>query len=133
MRKFLALLISNIFVLGLFAADATSLVRSVLDKLAPGQWKGSFAFTNYRTDGSKQDYTLDISARDNKTVHIYFSAPAREAGREILNKDGELWSYLPDSRKIIRLADRDSIGNGDFNNADVMKLNWLDDYDAVIA
>ena len=31
--------------------------------------------------------------------------------------------------KVVRLADRDTIGNGDFNNADVLRLNWLDLYD----
>jgi len=115
------------------AADATSIVRSVLEKLAPGQWEGDYAFTNYRVDGTRHDYSLHVLARDNKTVHVTFLAPATDAGRQILNRDGEIWSYLPDSRKIVRLADRDSIGNGDFNNADVLRMNWLDLYTPKLA
>ncbi|MDH5721636.1 MAG: outer membrane lipoprotein-sorting protein [Spirochaetia bacterium] len=116
----------------LYAAEdrATSVIETVLEKLAPGKWRGKYDFVNYRTDGSKHEYTLEIQAINNKTVHVTFLSPLREKGRQILNKDGEIWSYLPDSRKVVRLAGRDSIGNGDFNNADVLKLNWLDDYTA---
>jgi len=124
------LLILNGFIQGASGEDkrAQKVISEVLAKLAPSQWKGSYRFTNYRTDGTKKTYTLDILALNSSTVHITFTSPATDAGRQILNKDGEIWSYLPDSRKVVRLADRDSIGNGDFNNADVMKLNWLEEY-----
>ncbi len=116
------------------AADqkAETIVTKILNNLAPGQWKGSYRFTNYRTDGTQKTYTLEVLAYDRDTVHIVFTSPAVDVGRQILNRNGEIWSYLPDSRKVVRLADRDSIGNGDFNNADVMKLNWLEDYTMAI-
>ena len=107
---------------------AESVVGEVLKKLSPGEWQASYRFTNYRTDGTEKSYLLDILAKNSRTIHIIFKSPATESGRQILNKDGEIWSYLPDSRKVVRLADRDSIANGDFNNADVMKLNWLEEY-----
>jgi hypothetical protein len=110
------------------ATDARNIVQAVIDKLAPGQWEGVFDFTNFRVDGSRHPYTLRILGRDKLTVHLTFIKPERDQGRQILNKAGALWSFLPDSRKIVRLANRDAIGNGDFNNADVMKLNWLDSY-----
>lgn len=117
----------------IMAADAVSVVKSVLQKISPGQWQADYNFTNYRTDGTQHSYRLNIKARDSRTIFVLFLEPAREAGRQLLNRDGEIWSYLPDSRKIVRLADRDSIGNGDFNNSDVLKMNWLDDYNVEIA
>lgn len=114
------------------AADAASIVMSVLQKISPGQWQGDYSFTNYRTDGTQHSYRLSVKARDSRTVFVLFLEPAREAGRQLLNRNGEIWSYLPDSRKIVRLADRDSIGNGDFNNSDVLRMNWLDDYNLEI-
>lgn len=128
--KKMMLLILLVFNSALFSETnkAEIIIQKILDRLAPGTWQGKYDFTNFRTDGSKHDYTLEIQALNNKTVHITFLSPLREKGRQILNKDGEIWSYLPDSRKVVRLAGRDSIGNGDFNNADVLKLNWLDDY-----
>lgn len=110
-------------------AKAIDIVSNVLSKLSPGQWLASYAFTNYRVDKTEQSYSLKIAARDSKTIHVSFYEPPRDKGRQILNINGEIWSYLPDSRKVVRLADRDSIGNGDFNNADVLRLNWLDLYD----
>jgi len=107
---------------------AVAIVTRILDNLAPGQWKGEYRFTNYRVDGTRKSYSLEVLAMDRSTVHVTFIAPPSDAGRQILNRNNEIWSFLPDSRKIVRLADRDSIGNGDFNNADVMKLDWLSDY-----
>lgn len=115
------------------AADAVAIVRGVLDKLSPGQWRGEYAFTNYRVDGTRHDYSLLVQAFDSKTVHVSFLEPPTDAGRQILNRDGEIWSFLPDTRKIVRLADRESIGNGDFNNADVLRMNWLDIYEPKLA
>jgi len=115
------------------AVEAADIVKSVLDKLSPGQWVGDNAFTNYRVDGTQHDYSLHIQAQDSSTVHVTFLSPATDAGRQILNRNGEIWSYLPDSRKIVRLADRESIGNGDFNNADVLRMNWLELYTPKLA
>ena len=113
-------------------AKAEEIVKSVLGKLSPGQWIARYAFTNYRVDKTEQSYSLEIQARDSKTIHVSFFDPPRDKGRQILNIDGQIWSFLPDSRKVVRLADRDSIGNGDFNNADVLRLNWLDLYDVKV-
>lgn len=112
------------------APKVEALLSAVLDKLAPGQWEANFAFTNYRTDKTIYTYALSVQAYDRSTALLLFTAPDNERGRQILNKKGEIWSYLPDSRKIVRLADRESIGNGDFNNADVLKFSWLEDYNA---
>jgi len=137
MKKIIRLFISIVFfssvmmvpLYGESEARALGIVNEVLSRLSPGQWVGRYAFTNYRVDKTQQSYSLEIFARDNKTVHVSFFDPPRDKGRQILNINGEIWSYLPDSRKVVRLADRDSIGNGDFNNADVLRLNWLDLYD----
>jgi outer membrane lipoprotein-sorting protein len=111
---------------------ADDIVLHVISILAPGEFKARYLFTNIRTDGTTSAYTINVLAKNRSLLHLTFVAPAREAGRQVLNKNGEIWSYLPDSRKVIRLADRESLANGDFNNADVMKLNWHDDYSAVL-
>ncbi len=128
------LCVSSLMTLPAFAqANAVKIVQDVLAKIAPGQWKGEYDFVNYRTDGSQSAYSLEIMSFDPNTAFISFTQPRREAGRQVLNKEGEIWSYLPDSRKVVRLTDRDSIGNGDFNNADVLRLNWLRDYTPTVA
>ncbi|MDH4199564.1 MAG: outer membrane lipoprotein-sorting protein [Spirochaetia bacterium] len=132
---FLALVLVNLTTVPLWTQSspkAVEIVSEVLKKLSPGQWTGRYAFTNYRVDKSEQSYSLLVQAKNSQTVHVSFFDPPRDKGRQILNINGEIWSYLPDSHKVVRLADRDSIGNGDFNNADVLRLNWLDLYDVKI-
>ena len=116
-----------------WAASADEWVRTVLEKLAPGAYTADLDFVNYRVDGTESPYSLRLSSLNEDAVFVLFSEPRRDAGRQILNKAGEIWSYLPDSRKVVRLSDRDSIGNGDFNNADVLKLTWVRDYSAKVA
>lgn len=134
-KKYTLFLIAPVFILSVSQAFAKSdkkahdIVSAVLSKLSPGQWRARYAFTNYRVDHTQQSYSLMIQAKNSKTVHVSFFDPPRDKGRQILNVNNEIWSYLPDSRKVVRLADRDSIGNGDFNNADVLRLNWLELYD----
>jgi putative ABC transport system ATP-binding protein len=93
---------------------ADDVVIRVLDILAPGEFRAQYLFTNFRTDGTQSAYTINVLAKDRNLLHLTFIAPAREAGRQILNKNGEIWSFLPDSRKVIRLADRESLASGDF-------------------
>jgi len=130
--KFVALIILVVVPRYAHANPALQVVNGVLAKLSPGQWIAKYHFTNFRIDKTTQTYTLRVKSRSGNHVHVLFVEPARDAGREILNKDGEIWSFLPDSRKVIRLTDRDSIGNGDFNNADVLRLNWLDQYNMAL-
>ena len=74
----------------------------------------------------------DILKRDADKFRVWFSEPASVKGQEILRLGDNSWVYLPNLKRATRIANRDSFQGGDFNNADVLRVNYTVDYDAVI-
>jgi outer membrane lipoprotein-sorting protein len=51
----------------------------------------------------------------------------------MLRQGDNLWVYMPNLKRAVRLASRESFQGGDFNNADVLRVNYQADYAAVVA
>ena len=49
-------------------------------------------------------------------------------GQEILRIGDNAWVYLPNLKRATRIANRESFQGGDFNNADVLRVNYTVDY-----
>lgn len=112
--------------------DADSIVRVVEKNLGPDNFHSTFQFINHRTDGTTTEYEVQFQTRDADHSHGSFIRPEREKGREVLRLDDEIWTFVPGSARIVRIADRDSFAGGDFSNADVMRVDWLKKYKAMI-
>lgn len=131
MKKFLFLIFA-LFAIPAHAEDATAIVSKVEKSLAPPNFKSTYAFTNYRTDGTVMNYEVRFETRDVDHSHGTFMKPEREKGREVLRLADDLWTFVPSVGRVIRIADRDSFAGGDFSNADVLRVDWLKKYDAKI-
>jgi outer membrane lipoprotein-sorting protein len=107
---------------------STSVVRSIEKNLAPKNFKAIYAFTNYRTDGTIMNYEVRFTVKDVNNSHGYFVKPEREKGREILRQKDVIWTFIPSVGKAVRVADRESFAGGDFSNADVLRVDWLNQY-----
>ncbi len=116
-----------------FAVDATSVVADVEKALAPKNFKALYNFTNYRTDGTVMTYEVSFTVRDVDNSHGYFLKPEREKGREVLRQKDVIWTYMPNVGRAVRVADRESFAGGDFSNADVLRVDWLNQYKAEMA
>ncbi len=106
------------------------IVSQIEGNLAPKTFKAVYNFTNHRLDGTVMSYEVQFSVRDVDHSHGYFVKPERERGREILRLKDEIWTFIPSSGKAVRVADRDSFAGGDFSNADVLRVDWLNQYTA---
>jgi len=115
------------------AESATEIVAKVEKNLSPPNFKSLYQFTNYRLDGTIAQYDVRFSVKDVNHSHGYFLKPEREKGREILRLKDTIWTYMPSVARAVRVADRESFAGGDFSNADVMRVDWLAQYDASIA
>jgi outer membrane lipoprotein-sorting protein len=54
-------------------------------------------------------------------------------GQEVLRIGDNAWVYLPNLKRATRIANRESFQGGDFNNADVLRVNYTADYDGELA
>ena len=112
--------------------NLTDILRFIERNLAPKNFIGEYNFKNLRSDGTISEYRIRIQGRDADTVHLYFLEPAREKGREMLRYDDSIWTYIPSVGRVVRVEDRESFAGGDFANADVLRVDWLDQYDAIL-
>ncbi len=58
-----------------------------------------------------------------------FLLPDSEKGRSTLRLDDNMWLYLPDVGKPIRITSMQSVVGGVFNNSDIMQLDFSAEYD----
>ena len=116
------------------AADPTA--AEVLAKydaiMGPSTFESQAEMTATREDGSSRTYGMKFLKRDADKFRVWFSEPASVKGQEVLRLGDNSWVYLPNLKRATRIANRDSLQGGEFNNADVLRVNYTADYDATV-
>lgn len=133
MRQILIILTFTFFANYIQAQTAIEIIAQVEKKLAPTNFKSLYQFTNYRLDGTIATYEVRFSVKDVNHSHGYFIRPEREKGREVLRLKDVIWTYMPSVARAVRVADRESFAGGDFSNADVLRVDWLSQYEVQLA
>lgn len=77
------------------------------------------------SDGSKSSFQVDISGKD--ATLIKSQAPAREIGKNFLMVGQDMWAYLPNIRRSIRVALNQKL-SGQAVNGDISRMRWRGDY-----
>ena len=60
---------------------------------------------------------------------MLYLAPASEKGRTTLRSGDNMWLYIPNVGKPVRITSLQSITGGVFNNADIMQVDYAAEYD----
>lgn len=100
--------------------------------MGPGAFEAVSAMTAHREDDSERTYKMRILRGDVERMRIWFQEPASVKGQEMLRNGDNLWVYLPNLKRATRLANRESFQGGDFNNADVLRVNYSVDYTGTV-
>jgi hypothetical protein len=58
-----------------------------------------------------------------------FISPASEKGRSTLRLDENMWLYIPNVGKPLRITSLQSVVGGVFNNSDLLRLDYTSEYD----
>jgi|GEM_PF-338567 len=135
-RAFAKTALSIVFLLSINAASLWAVMpKSAQDYLkeydammGPLSFESTMEMTAHRDDGSTRTYQMKVLKANNDKLRIWFSAPASAKGQELLRVADNLWTYMPNIKKAIRLASRDSFQGGDFNNADILRANLSQDF-----
>lgn len=127
MRTAIALLLLSTAAL---AAEPTAdeIIKKYDAVMGPGSFEAEQQMTSTREDGSSRTYVMKFLKRDSDKFRVWFSEPAAVKGQEILRIGDNAWVYLPNLKRATRIANRDSFQGGDFNNADVLRVNYAVDY-----
>jgi outer membrane lipoprotein-sorting protein len=114
------------------APTGDALVRTYDATMGAEAFDGRFTMVAHRDDGSMRGYVLRVVKSGAEKTRIWFSEPASVRGQEMLRQGENLWVYMPNLKRAVRIASRDSFQGGDFNNADVLRVNYEADYTAAV-
>ena len=85
---------------------------------------------NIEPDGSKKEFVLYTVKKGQDKMVALFLAPASEKGRSTLRLGDNMWLYIPNVGKPIRITSLQSVVGGVFNNSDILRLDYSVEYNA---
>jgi len=112
-----------------FALDGNEMLRKVDRNLNPESFEMYRKLINIEPDGSKKEFVLYSVKKGKDKIASVFLAPASEKGRSTLRIGENMWLYIPNVGKPIRITSLQSVTGGVFNNSDIMRVDYGAEYD----
>ncbi|TAL41306.1 MAG: outer membrane lipoprotein-sorting protein, partial [Methylovulum sp.] len=128
MLKIIGFIITLIIVAPVYAIDGAVLLKQVDRNLNPESYESYRKLINIEPDGRKKEYTLFTIKKGVDKVVSLFLAPASEKGRSTLRLGDNMWLYIPNVAKPVRITSIQSVVGGVFNNADILQLDYAAEY-----
>ncbi|RJQ23072.1 MAG: outer membrane lipoprotein-sorting protein [Nitrospiraceae bacterium] len=129
MLKTFCFILTLMIALPTYAIDGTQLLKEVDRNLSPESYESYRKLINIEPDGRKKEYTLFTVKKGADKIASLFLAPASEKGRSTLRLGDNMWLYIPNVGKPIRITSLQSVVGGVFNNADILQLDYAAEYD----
>lgn len=133
--KKLYYLIMIIFITSVsFAQDLTgNEILKIVDKnLAPRNNEMYRKIVNTEASGKVKEFVMYSAKKGDDKIFSAFIAPASEKGRTTLRVGDNMWSYIPAVKRPIRITSMQSVIGGLFNNSDIMRVDFVMEYNAEI-
>lgn len=109
--------------------DGTAILAQVDRNLAPESFEMYRKLVNIEPDGRRKEYVLYTAKKGRDQVLALFLEPASDEGRTTLRVADNMWLYIPDVGKPLRITSLQSVVGGIFNNSDLMRLEFSVEYD----
>lgn len=129
MFKLLYVLISLACATGAYALDGAEILEKVDRNLAPPSYELYRKLINIEPNGAKKEYVLYTVKKGKDRVAGVFLSPASDKGRSTLRLGDNLWLYIPNVGRPVRITSLQSVVGGVFNNSDLLQLDYSDEYD----
>jgi outer membrane lipoprotein-sorting protein len=128
MKCMSSLLLILILAYPVFALDGTVLLKQIDRNLNPESYEMYRKLINVEPDGSRKEFTLFSLKKGSDKIAALFIAPASEKGRSTLRLGDNMWLYIPNVGKPVRITSLQSVVGGVFNNADILNLDYAVEY-----
>jgi hypothetical protein len=111
--------------------DGAALLRQVDRRLNPPAYEAYKRLVNVEPNGRTREYLLyQISDGHDKLAALFLS-PASDKGRSTLRLGDNMWLYVPNAGRPVRITSLQSVVGGVFNNADILRLDYSSEYTVV--
>ena len=108
--------------------DKAQLLRKIDKNLNPESFETYRKLINIEPNGRKKEFVLFTVKKGKDKIAALFISPASEKGRSTLRLDENMWLYIPNVGKPIRITNLQSVVGGVFNNSDIMRLDYAEEY-----
>jgi outer membrane lipoprotein-sorting protein len=116
-----------------WALDGKALLAQVDRNLEPEAYEMTRKLINEEPDGKRKEYILYSVKKGRDKVAALFLAPASDKGRSTLRQGDNMWLYIPNVGKPVRITSLQSVTGGVFNNADILRVDYTEEYDVTDA
>lgn len=126
--------IAIVFLIWCFAAplngiNGNELLARVDRNLNPESYESYRKLINIEPDGREKEFVLFTVKKGKDRIAALFISPASEEGRSTLRLDENMWLYMPAVGRPVRITSLQSVVGGIFNNADILRLDYTEEYD----
>lgn len=111
-----------------FALDGAQILRKVDRNLEPESYEAYRKLIDIQPDGSRKEYVLYTLKKDRDKVVALFLSPASDKGRATLRLGENMWLYMPEVGRPIRITSLQSVTGSVFNNADILRIDYGEEY-----
>ncbi|MEA3548355.1 MAG: outer membrane lipoprotein-sorting protein [Thermodesulfobacteriota bacterium] len=123
------LLLSLFIPTAAFALDGNEILRQVDQNMQPQSYEMYRKLINIEPDGKKKEFVLYTVKKGQDKMVALFLSPASEKGRSTLRLGDNMWLYIPNVGKPIRITSLQSVVGGIFNNSDILRLDYHVEYE----
>lgn len=111
---------------------ANEILKKVDENLMPESFEAYRKLINEEPDGNKKEFIFFTLKKGKEKMAMLYLFPASEKGRATLRLGDNMWLYIPNVGKPIRITSMQSVVGGIFNNSDIMRLDYSVEYNASI-
>lgn len=110
--------------------DGNKILCQVDRNMQPESYEMYRKLINIEPDGKKKEFVLYTVKKGQDKMVAMFLAPASEKGRSTLRLGDNMWLYIPDVGRPLRITSLQSVVGGVFNNSDILRLDYQVEYEA---
>lgn len=110
--------------------DPNTLLKEVDRRLQPQSYEMYRKLINIEPSGKRKEFVLYTVKKGKDKMVALFLDPASERGRSSLRVSDNMWLYIPNVGKPLRITSLQSVIGGVFNNSDILQLDYSVEYSA---
>ena len=111
-----------------FALDGNEILKQVDRNLNPESFEMYRKLINIEPDGTKKEFVMFSVKKGKDKIASIFLSPASEKGRSTLRIGENMWLYIPNVGRPLRITSLQSVTGGVFNNSDIMRVDYSAEY-----
>ncbi|MBN2038675.1 MAG: outer membrane lipoprotein-sorting protein [Spirochaetes bacterium] len=110
------------------SAEGNNFLKEIDSNLLPETTVFYRKLINIEPNGTKKEFVLFSAKKGKDKILSTFLEPKTEKGRHTLRVGDNMWLYVPNVGKPLRITSLQSVTGGLFNNSDIMRLDFSEEY-----